>query len=195
MRKFLCLYIVILLMSQLPIAANAQGDSLLFENSENSGAVEEYMGYMSLPADTGEITLPHGTADICEVVPQGNGPFFYDVAYEATERELKGTDYRQRPQNEEAIVLAREFFNASKLYDAAVNTCMQTPNADVNYCKCRQDEERLAIQHIYGIALEKFPQWERMILKIPREDRGHQFLHINRFAPDSWAYYCGNQIE
>ena len=186
MRIFLCTVLTVLI-SAASFNVHAQDG--------NVEATEEYMGYMSLPESAGDMTLPDGTADICEVAPLGNGPFFYDVAYEATERELKGTDYKNNPQNEEAIVFAREFFDASKIYDSAVNNCMKDKDADINYCRCRQDEERLVVQHLYGVALEKFPQWERMILKIPLETRGHRFLEINRFSPESWAYYCGNQME
>lgn len=193
MRIFLHIILLVTFVT-MSVYANAQEDNYASSIRNNPDTSQEFMGYMSYP-DAGGVSLPDGADDICIVAPLANGPFFYDVAYDATERELKGTDYKHLPKNEEAIAFAREFFDAAKIYDSAVNTCMQEKDADINYCKCRQDEERLSVQHLYGVALETFPQWERMILKIPRRDRGHQFLEINRFAPDSWAYYCGNQIE
>ena len=175
-----CFLLLCVLTSAVPVLA--QDDV----TEEDITVVEEYMGYMSLPDTTG---------DVCELVPQGVGPFFYDVAYGATERELEGVDLTERPRNEDAVIAARAFGNAVQAYKDAVSICKKKPEADLQFCRCRQDKERAVVHELYKTSLERFPRWERMILKIPREGKGHMFLDFNTYADDTWAFYCGNQME
>lgn len=98
--------------------------------------------------------------------------------------------------DEDAVVMAQSFLKAKEEYTDIVNKCYMR-NIDnladgmiMRECECGPETQLLNLKAVYTKAMDSYPEWKGMILRIPRAAGGYAFVAAGSYAPETLGENC-----